>query len=137
MLEVDPSRPIPKADLIRDLVLAVRASRCVVLFAMGMQAYVPVPGMTQDEAIRRGAAMRSEHGVMRWNWQKLERDHAENVLTIDTSVGTRQVYRTQGSGVDKLWGYRPYKDRGELLALVLGFMKDFAVGASTPHVEST
>ena len=109
-----------KAKLIRKLVAAVRTSRCMIAFAASMQPFRLPAGYTEEDALRRGLAMRQDAALIAWNWQKLEIDHAADVLIIDTTI--KNTYVIQGGRVDPSFGYRRYADTEEMGDMVSEYL---------------
>jgi hypothetical protein len=117
-LEVDETVPSVKLRLIRELVLAVRASRCSIIFALGSKPFYLPAGMSRDEALRRGFAMPAPYddsALVAWNWQKLELDHSGVAFIIDET--SKKAYQY-------LWSYSEYLQY-ETLEELWGIIEDF------------
>lgn len=113
-----------KARLIRELVTAVRSAHCTIAFAVGQQPWVPVRGVSDEEAVRRGLAMRTAGGyLIRWSWQKLEVDYSRNVLVIDDEYSNFYEVRE-----GRLAGPQThYRGQEHLLELVLEALRRLEV----------
>jgi hypothetical protein len=109
-----------KAELILKLTAAVRASRCMIAFAASMQPFRLPAGYTEEDALRRGLAMRQDASLIAWNWQKLEIDHAADVLIIDTTINN--TYVIQDGRVNPSFGYRRFTGIEAMWNIVCEFL---------------
>lgn len=119
-----------KGQLIKKLVASVRAARCTIAFAADMVVYQPVAGLSEEEAIHRGLAMRQDNMVIKWNWQKLEIDNSRQVLILDTTNNT--AYAIYQGKVSDLFGRYEFRSRDEQLSIVrkyLEFIGELQVGS--------
>jgi hypothetical protein len=85
-----------------------------------VEPYLPVKGMSDEEAVKRGLAMRMPQMLIKWSWQKLEMDASENVFVI----GARGAYSLRG-GVSS--GFVPFESDGQLLETVLGYLQELGI----------
>jgi len=123
-LEVDENFPLDKVRLIRELVLAVRASRCSIIFGLGFRPFYLPAGMSEDEAVQRGLAMRTSFGqaqLMAWNWQWLELEHSAVAFIIDEA--NNKAYRYLGTYSEP----RQYNTLEELWQIVDDFLRSLGL----------
>lgn len=121
-----------KEYLIRKLRWAVRSSRSRIVFAISHYEYRPIPGMSEDEAIRRGLAMRIPSGyLVEWCWQVLELRESVRHLVIEDG----NVYLATENHEDRDFGHHKVQNREELESLVMKFLA--CVGVLPGHGTET
>jgi hypothetical protein len=92
--------PVPKDAIIGQLTDAIAQSRCIVLFAMEMEAVHVYPGLDVKKGMASHQLMRSDQGnVIAWNWQIFESRCAREVFPIyggESWESIAQWVRNQG-----------------------------------------
>ncbi len=107
-----------KRNLIAALVTAVRESRCTIAFAAGLEPYLPVAGMSNEDAVRHGLAMSVSGTLVKWSWQTLELDYSQNAFIVDDT--TRHAYDFRGSPAAP--DLKAFDGDAELLELVVDYL---------------
>jgi hypothetical protein len=109
---------IVDTPLIQRLRAIARKWRAWVVFAAALVPYFQDDTITDDEAVRRGIAMRVDGVPVQWSWQTLELRQMGTRVVIEN--GTAYVQRADGT-VDRSFGSRRIDDRSDRLNHVLAY----------------